>query len=83
MPMKRTPYANLILEMLKNDPMLFIRGDEAEESWRLIDPILSAWARGEVPMQSYPAGSSPSGEAPWTFPAGPSRPAERGREQWH
>ncbi len=82
-PMKRTPYANLILEMLKNDPMLFIRGDEAEESWRLIDPVMSAWGRGEVPMQGYAAGSSPSEETPWTFPAPPSGPAVRGREKWH
>ncbi len=31
-PMKRSPYANLIFEMLQDDPTLFIRGEEAEEA---------------------------------------------------
>jgi glucose-6-phosphate 1-dehydrogenase len=33
-----TAYAHLILQMLNSDPMLFTRGDEAEEAWRTIDP---------------------------------------------
>ena len=36
--------------------MLFIRGDEAEEAWRIIDPVMAAWAAGDVPMQEYAAG---------------------------
>jgi glucose-6-phosphate 1-dehydrogenase len=56
---KRTPYANLLLEMLRKDPTLFIRGDEAEESWRIVDPVAKAWAKGEVPLKSYPAGGEP------------------------
>ncbi len=56
---RRTPYANLILEMLKSNPTLTIRGDEAEESWRIIDPVVKAWAAGAVPMQEYPAGGEP------------------------
>ena len=59
----RSPYANLILEMLKRDPMLFIRGDEAEEAWRIIDPVMKAWSDGDVPMRTYAAGSSPPGPA--------------------
>jgi glucose-6-phosphate 1-dehydrogenase len=55
----RTAYANLILEMLKSDPMLFIRGDEAEESWRIVDPVMRAWSMGMVPMQEYAAGTTP------------------------
>jgi glucose-6-phosphate 1-dehydrogenase len=58
-PPRFTAYANLILEMLNNDPMLFIRGDEAEESWRIIDPVMTAWRTGRVPMQEYPAGGTP------------------------
>lgn len=56
-----TPYANLILEMLESDPMLFIRGDEAEEAWRIVDPVLGAWSAGDVPMQEYEAGQAPPG----------------------
>jgi glucose-6-phosphate 1-dehydrogenase len=58
---RRTPYANLILEMLNNNPTLFIRGDEAEEAWRIIDPVMQAWSAGNVPMQEYAAGTTPPG----------------------
>jgi glucose-6-phosphate 1-dehydrogenase len=60
-PPRFTAYGHLILEMLENNPMLFIRGDEAEESWRVIDPVMTAWAAGDVPMQEYPAGGAPPG----------------------
>jgi hypothetical protein len=53
---RRTAYANLILNMLNGDATLFIRGDEAEESWRIIDPVMNAWRSGDVPMQEYAAG---------------------------
>lgn len=56
---RRTPYANLLLEMLHGDPTLFIRGDEAEEAWRIIDPVAGGWSRGVVPMQTYAAGGEP------------------------
>jgi glucose-6-phosphate 1-dehydrogenase len=59
----RTPYANLIREMLRSDPMLFIRGDEAEEAWRIIDPVMATWSSGAVPMQEYAAGGAPPGPA--------------------
>jgi glucose-6-phosphate 1-dehydrogenase len=58
-----TAYAHLILEMLRGDPMVFIRGDEAEESWRIIDPVMQAWSAGQVPMQDYAAGTAPPGLA--------------------
>lgn len=56
-----TAYAHLIDEMLHNDPMLFVRGDEAEEAWRIVDPVMRAWSAGAVPMQEYAAGSTPPG----------------------
>jgi glucose-6-phosphate 1-dehydrogenase len=58
-----TAYAHLVLEMLKGDPMLFIGGDEAEEAWRIIDPVLNAWSTGDVPIQEYRAGGAPPGPA--------------------
>ncbi|HEX3316454.1 MAG TPA: hypothetical protein VHR88_00425 [Solirubrobacteraceae bacterium] len=58
-PPQRSPYANLVVEMLRSNPMLTIRGDEAEEAWRIVDPVLAAWSAGEVPMQEYPAGTQP------------------------
>jgi glucose-6-phosphate 1-dehydrogenase len=56
---RRTPYANLILAMIRSDPTLFIRGDEAEEAWRIIDPVTKAWSSGEVRMREYAAGTAP------------------------
>ncbi|MEW6246398.1 MAG: glucose-6-phosphate dehydrogenase [Nitrospirota bacterium] len=50
-------YGRLLLDVLKGDPLLSIRDDEAEESWRIVEPILDVWAGGGVPLQDYPAGS--------------------------
>ena len=56
-PQESSAYARLILDILEGDPILTIRGDEAEESWRIVEPILAAWKDGKVPMTEYPAGS--------------------------
>jgi glucose-6-phosphate 1-dehydrogenase len=50
-------YERLILDALVGDPTLFIRSDEVEQSWRIVDPIISHWAGagGRVPL--YEAGS--------------------------
>jgi glucose-6-phosphate 1-dehydrogenase len=50
-------YGRLLLDVLNGDPTLSIRGDEAEESWRIVDPVVAAWSRGLVPLEEYPAGS--------------------------
>ncbi|MEL5955246.1 glucose-6-phosphate dehydrogenase [Streptomyces sp. CLV115] len=51
-------YGRLLLDVLTGDPALSIRGDEAEEAWRVVEPVLSAWEKGLVPLEEYPAGSS-------------------------
>jgi glucose-6-phosphate 1-dehydrogenase len=51
-------YERLVLDAMIGDGTLFIRGDEAETSWRLYTPVLEAWAAaGREGMDSYPAGS--------------------------
>jgi glucose-6-phosphate 1-dehydrogenase len=58
------PYSLLLKEILEGDATLSIRGDEAEELWRIVEPVLSAWADNEVPLEEYSAGSAgPSGGA--------------------
>jgi glucose-6-phosphate 1-dehydrogenase len=57
-PQDLSAYARLILDVLEGDPTLSIRGDEAEESWRIVEPILAAWAAGRVPLGTYPAGAA-------------------------
>jgi glucose-6-phosphate 1-dehydrogenase len=51
------PYSRLLAEILGGEPTLSIRGDEAEESWRIVEPILAAWDADSVPMEEYTAGS--------------------------
>ncbi|HVL85604.1 MAG TPA: glucose-6-phosphate dehydrogenase [Pseudonocardia sp.] len=55
------PYAQLLAGVLAGDPRLSLRGDEAEEQWRIVEPVLAAWAAGEVPLREYPAGSAGPG----------------------
>ena len=57
-PQELSAYARLLVEALEGDPALSIRGDEAEECWRIVEPILTEWQRGEPALLAYPAGSS-------------------------
>ncbi len=51
-------YERLVLDAMIGDGTLFIRGDEAETSWKLYTPLLEAWAKaGRDGMASYAAGS--------------------------
>jgi glucose-6-phosphate 1-dehydrogenase len=57
-PQSLSAYARLLLDALEGDLTLAIRDDEAEECWRIVAPIVDAWARGEVPLDEYRAGSA-------------------------
>jgi glucose-6-phosphate 1-dehydrogenase len=57
-PQEISAYGRLLLDLLRGDLTLSIRDDEAEESWRIIEPIIEAWCRGDVPLVEYPAGSA-------------------------
>jgi glucose-6-phosphate 1-dehydrogenase len=56
-------YGEVLAGLLDGDPTLSVRGDVAEECWRILGPIAAAWASGAVPLDEYPAGSS--GPADW------------------
>ena len=47
-------YERLILDAMRGDATLFTRDDEVEAQWRIIDPILEAWAKGEPPLVAVP-----------------------------
>lgn len=64
-PAELPPYARLLLDVFNRDAALSIRGDEAEESWRVVTPVLAAWAEDRVLLQEYAAGSD-----------GPTEPGE-------
>jgi len=58
-----TAYGEVLAELMEGDPTLSVRGDVAEECWRIIAPVLAAWRKDRVPMETYPAGST--GPAKW------------------
>jgi glucose-6-phosphate 1-dehydrogenase len=51
-------YGRVLRELLAGDCGLSIRDDEAEESWRIVEPILHAWQMGKSRLREYPAGST-------------------------
>ena len=57
-PQELSAYARLLLDVFAGDPVLSIRADEAEEAWRIIEPILAGWRTDITPLLDYPAGSS-------------------------
>ena len=57
-PTPLSAYGLLLQEMLAGQATLSISDVEAEQSWRIVEPILAAWSAGEVPLQEYPAGSA-------------------------
>ncbi|HUQ38733.1 MAG TPA: glucose-6-phosphate dehydrogenase [Acidimicrobiales bacterium] len=50
-------YERLLMDAMSGDPTLFIRADEVDQAWRIVDPVLQAWEDPEVPLDRYPAGS--------------------------
>jgi glucose-6-phosphate 1-dehydrogenase len=54
----------LIYDCMNGDATLFKRADDIETGWRIVQPVLDAWAggRGAEPA-IYPAGSSGPQEA--------------------
>ncbi|MCB1365661.1 MAG: glucose-6-phosphate dehydrogenase [Rhodobacteraceae bacterium] len=56
-------YERLIVDVLRGNQTLFMRGDEVEAAWAWIDPIIAGWtSRGEVP-KPYDIGSTGPSDA--------------------
>lgn len=50
-------YKTLLLDVIEGDRSLFIRFDEVEWAWRVVDPILREWANSRDFIATYPAGT--------------------------
>lgn len=50
-------YETLLLDVMQGDRSLFIRFDEAEWAWRVVDPIMRHWATTDDFIHTYAAGS--------------------------
>ena len=51
-------YGEVLAGLLECDPTLSVRGDVAEECWRIVEPVLAAWRKDAVPLETYAAGTS-------------------------
>lgn len=51
-------YEALLLNLMQGDNSNYLHISEAEAQWRLVDPVVKAWAEDKTPVHQYPAGSS-------------------------
>ena len=68
-------YERLLMDVVRGNPMLFMRRDEVEAAWKWIDPIRAAWETRNDAPKPYTAGT-------W----GPSAAValiERDGRNWH
>lgn len=50
-------YEELLLDVIEGDHSLFLRYDEVQYAWQVVDPILRVWATERDYIPSYQAGS--------------------------
>ncbi len=56
-------YERLVMDVIRGNQTLFMRGDEVEAAWAWTDPVIEAWeSRGDVPLR-YEQGTSGPEEA--------------------
>jgi glucose-6-phosphate 1-dehydrogenase len=51
-------YGEVLEGILSGDATLSVRGDAAEECWRIVTPVITAWHKDTVPIENYAAGSA-------------------------
>lgn len=50
-------YETLILDVMQGDATLFMRADEVEAQWRIVDPLLEEWEASKKDPAFYSAGT--------------------------
>jgi len=50
-------YQRLLLDAIKGQATLFIRGDEVEAAWAFVDGIRAGWQQADSPIHTYAEGS--------------------------
>ena len=60
-------YEGLLQDVLEGDRSLFLRYDEVEWAWRIVDPVLGVWASERDFIPTYPAGEWEPGEVSRIF----------------
>ncbi len=49
-------YETLLYDVMIGDPTLFMRADMVEQSWRIVQPVLDAWAAERADFPNYDSG---------------------------
>jgi glucose-6-phosphate 1-dehydrogenase len=47
----------LIYDVMIGDPKLFMRADIVEQTWRIVQPVLDAWAADKADVPDYESGT--------------------------
>ncbi len=50
-------YERLVLDCMLGDPTLFMRADEVEEQWAIVDAMVAPWVRDRPGFPNYAAGT--------------------------
>jgi glucose-6-phosphate 1-dehydrogenase len=50
-------YETLLYDVMIGDPTLFMRADMVEQGWRIVQPVLDAWATAKSEIPTYRSGS--------------------------
>ena len=50
-------YERVLGDAFLGDATLFIRADEVDQAWRIVQPLIDAFDAGTVPLSFYPAGT--------------------------
>jgi glucose-6-phosphate 1-dehydrogenase len=79
-------YETLLYDVMIGDPTLFMRADAVEHGWRIVQPVLDAWAKESTRFPNYASGSegpkaaddliAKDGDRAWRLISGPSRRPE-------
>ncbi len=56
-PGELAAYGEVLADVLGGGAATSVSAAEAEVAWRIVDPVLHAWAAGAVPLEEYRAGS--------------------------
>jgi glucose-6-phosphate 1-dehydrogenase len=56
-------YETLIYDVMIGDQTLFMRADMVEQAWRVVQPVLDAWAAENADFPNYASGSNGPKEA--------------------
>ena len=61
-------YEQVLRDLLGGGSRLSVAREEAEQAWRVVEPVLRSWAAGVPPLLEHPAGSPGPGLLPGVLP---------------